>query len=66
MTGTAGRHVIHTSEDAIETPFDIEAILNACPRLCEKWCNQPFFLDLDEEDRVVIKYFVIGDEENVS
>jgi len=67
MTGAAGRsYNIFESKGAKATPFDIEAILRACPRLREKWCSQPFFLDLDEEGRVVIRYFVIGDEDNGS
>ena len=30
----------------IETPFDIENILRACPKLLEMWEKEPFYLDI--------------------
>lgn len=46
----------------IETPFDIEAILLACPALMEAWKRKPFYLDLDENGNVAAKPIPIEGE----
>lgn len=42
--------------DAIETPFDIEAILRADPKLLACWQRRPFYLDQERNGRVVVRY----------
>lgn len=40
----------------IKTPFNIQAIISACPKLREKWEEHPFYFDVDEQGKVVIVY----------
>ena len=40
--------------ESIKTPFNIEAILQACPKLYEQWKRKPFYLDIDKEGNVCI------------
>ena len=41
--------------ERIETPFDIEAILQACPKLYEQWKINPFYLDIDRKGNICIR-----------
>ena len=41
---------------AIETPFNLEAILGACPVLLAEWMKRPFIIDLTKEGLVTIIY----------
>jgi hypothetical protein len=41
--------------ESIETPFDIEAILQACPKLYEQWKRKPFYLDIDKKGNLCIR-----------
>jgi hypothetical protein len=40
----------------IETPFNIEEILRACPNLYAKWKEHPFTLELTESGYVTVVY----------
>jgi len=40
----------------IETPFDIENILKACPKLLSLWLQEPFYFDIDKSNRVIVVY----------
>ncbi len=41
---------------SIETPFDIEALLQACPKLYEAWKTKPFYLTTTTGGRVIVRY----------
>lgn len=43
-------------EGYVATPFDIEAILSACPNLYRKWKEHPFFFNIDGNGRVCVVY----------
>jgi hypothetical protein len=40
----------------IPTPFNIEAILRACPKLLEAWKKRPFVLDMTDSGEVRIRH----------
>lgn len=39
---------------SINTPFNIEAILRACPKLYAAWEKRPFYLTTAADGRVII------------
>ena len=47
---------IENEEGEITTPFNIEEILKACPKLYAKWKEQTFFIDVNDDGRVCIVY----------
>ena len=50
---------------SIETPFNIEAILSACPKLYAAWCRRPFYLTMNANSEVILRYFDIDAAERI-
>lgn len=40
----------------VETPFNIEAILRACPALYECWRKRPFYLTQDAAGHLLVRF----------
>lgn len=46
----------------MESPFDMELILRACPELLKVWKLKPFILDVSSDGGVVVRYVEARDE----
>lgn len=44
-----------------ESPFNMEAILRACPELLKVWKLKPFVFDVTSDGRVVVRYVAAGE-----
>ena len=47
---------IKKEEGIIQTPFNIENILRACPELLKAWKRKPFILKYNTDYEVVVDY----------
>lgn len=51
------------ANEPIESPFDMEAILQADAKLLALWKAHPFTFDLDEHGRIITRYVTVCNDE---